>query len=61
MNTEYTSVRITTEVHRQIKALAALKGKTVTELVDEACRAQLPPEPLLPWMADDNGHPPASP
>ena len=61
MSEEYTSVRITTKVHRQIKALAALRGQTVTEIVDEACRAQLPPEPLLPWQADDNGNPPASP
>lgn len=53
MSDEYTSIRIRVALHRQIKAWAALQGKTIMDFVEEACRAMMPPEPLLPFGRDD--------
>jgi len=63
MTITYRPIQVEEKFHRQLKAFAALQGVTIREFVEDACRAQMPAEPLLPFGAncDDNGNPPASP
>ena len=47
-------ILVNPELHNQVKAAAALEGKSIKEWAETHLAAALPREPLLPFGGDDD-------